>query len=57
MERGHRNMLQQLQYNFILIICASDGVIININNISVFNALHGSALVGHYQVLYDNKQI
>ena len=33
MVRGHRNMLQQLQYNFILIICAFDGVVINTNEI------------------------
>jgi hypothetical protein len=27
------------------------------NNISVFNALHGSAQVGYYQVLYGDTQI
>jgi len=32
MVRGHRNMLEQLWYNFILIICAFIGAIININN-------------------------
>jgi hypothetical protein len=41
----------------MLIICAFVGVIININNISVFSALHGSAQLGHYQVLYGNTQI
>jgi hypothetical protein len=53
MVRGPRNMLEKLQYNFMLIICAFVGVITNINQNARYEHKNNPPLTYHSAVFCD----